>query len=487
MKFRFSVTLASSLCLASSLGATDAVTGTTTFFDSYNAITERCVQTTRIPSGTYHADDLEDENSLCRVDLYSEDIAICPKNWSTSAAVVVYDISEGRMAGDRTKFQEKVCPGGKVAKYVAKERIARIKLTMNQANASNVYTPSPILYYHFSRYFDFKTSVPVGVWRSIDKGVFFEEVALSGVALSEGRSHLEQNHTAWTTLVDTINDPESYEKPDSFGHAQDILTADGQKVYGVMYHDRGGDPYGTEINGVSEEFEPTDDRFVGFRETPVFIALTTNAPLSQSIQIGLDTGAAALNTGRAEIDDVSESQMAFWMREMSEILLLDFILAQQDRLTNIDYTPYYYWVEDGEVKNVRAKKKKPGDGEIPADAILIARSEINDNDAGARDEYDNRAMQHRLLEGFRHFDAELYTRLFELNADLQSGGPIFQWLSTSFGLEEDQIEMIVANTLRAKEILRVNCLGRALRFDLDPEHFIATGADTVAEQHCTQF
>ncbi len=487
MTFRFGIALASALCWTTSLGATDAVTGTTSYFQSYNGVTERCVRMPAIPGGTYHAADQEDEDSLCGVDLYSLDIAICPKNWSTSAAVVVYDISEGRMAGDRTKFQEKVCPGGKVAKYVAKERIARIKITMNQENASNVFTPSPILYYHLSRFFDFETLVPVGVWRSIDKNVFLNEVALSGVALSEGRSHLAQNHRAWTTLVNLIDDPESYLQPGSFGHAGDILTSDAQQIYGVMYHDRGGDPYGTEINGVSTEADPTPDRFVAFRETPAYIALTTAAPLSDAIQKGLTDGAAALETDMVEVDEVSDVQMRFWMRELSEILLLDFILAQQDRITNFDYTPYYYWAEDGEVKHVVAGKKKPGDGDIPADAVLVARTEINDNDAGARDEYDNRTMQHGLLEDIRHFDAGVYAKLLKLNADFQARGPIFEWLSGSFGLEDDQVTMIVANTSLAADILRGACLAGTLRFDLDPEQFIATGRDIVAEQSCSQF
>lgn len=486
MKFRSYVWVACHICFATLASATDMVTGTSTTFTSYNGVSERCVRITPVPGGRYHASDIEDETSLCAIDLYSDEIAICPKNWSTSAALIVYDISTGRLAGERTKFQEKVCEGGKVAKYVAKDRLARIKITMNQEGASNVFTPSPILYYHLSRYFGFSTAVPIGVWRSIDKDVFLNEVALGGVALSEGRSHLAQNNAGWRTLVDVINDPASYSRPGSFGTAEDILTTDQSQIYGVMYHDRGGDPYGPEINGVSAESDRMAVRYRAFRKTPVLIALSTDAPLSQSIENGMNKGAAALAADAAEIDEVSVNQMAFWMREMSEILLLDFILGQQDRITNIDYTPYYYWLEDGEVRIEPVEKLKPGEGHIPPDAVSIARSEINDNDAGGRDEYDNHTMQSQLLEGLRHFDAGVYSRLYALHSDFRAGGPIHAWLSTSLGLEEDQIEMIVANTIRATEILRSSCLLGTLRFDLDPEHFFATGMDKVDDQFCTR-
>ena len=161
MKTGFLISIFS--CLATFAGANDQVAGSVTTYQSYNEIAERCVQITPIPGGEYDEDDIEDELSLCGFDFYSEEIAICPKIWSTSAAVAIYDISEGRFAGERTAFQEKVCVGGKVAKYVAKDKLAYLKFTMNQKLASNVFTPSSLLYYHFSRYFDFSTTVPVAV------------------------------------------------------------------------------------------------------------------------------------------------------------------------------------------------------------------------------------------------------------------------------------------------------------------------------------
>lgn len=60
--------------------------------------------------------------------------------------------------------------------------------------------------------------------------------------------------------------------------------------------------------------------------------------------------------------DVSAPQMVFWMTELTEITLLDFIFNQQDRIGNIDYLAYWYWLENGQVHRVKAHDKN-----IPAD------------------------------------------------------------------------------------------------------------------------
>jgi hypothetical protein len=149
--------------------------------------------------------------------------------------------------------------------------------------------------------------------------------------------------------------------------------------------------------------------------------------------------------------------MAWWMREISEIVLLDFIFSQQDRIGNIDFEPYWYWIEDGELAHEKAKHHDAGDGAVPADALLIRRTRLNDNDAGARVEYANFAKTTEMLEKLRHFDGGVYRRLMALDADLQAEGPIHAWLVASFGLDARQLRQVVANTHLAAGILRDTC------------------------------
>ena len=453
--------------------ATDRVLGETITFQSYNGVPEACVRITPIPGGRYDEEDLEDEVALCSLDLYSESIALCPKIWSTSPAVVLYDIGEGKFKGDRAGFQSKICAGGKVAKHVSEGQISRIKFTMNQESTSATFSTSPILYYHLSRYFNFQTKVPVSVWRSMDKSVLLNEVAIGGRILTEGMPHLSMIHAAWKALVDTIETPESYAKPTAYGTSEDILTSDGTNAYGVMY-DGGGTQYGPEINGI-----PVDDtaeaRYAAFMQTPTTIALATEGPLKVAIETGLRLGGATFTPEGREEQAISAAQMVFWMRETSEVLLIDYILAQQDRPGNIDYQEYYYWIKDGDAKKMRVRNQRPGEGEIPLEAIMIQRSRINDNDAGARIEYDNHFMALEVLDKLRHFAPEQFNQLRLLNADFESKGPKYEWLRDSLGLDISQVEMIRKNTRRANEVLEKNCQLGLIRFDLDAKEFFLKG------------
>ena len=62
----------------------------------------------------------------------------------------------------------------------------------------------------------------------------------------------------------------------------------------------------------------------------------------------------------------------------------------------------------------------PAPADVPADAMLIRRTRLNDNDAAGRPEYDNWTRKLGLLEELRHFDAGVYRRLMAMAADFQA-------------------------------------------------------------------
>lgn len=454
--------------------ATDDVLGQISAYKSYNGVAERCVRISPMPTVLYDPDDLIEEAELCSLDAYDLDVALCPKIWSTSPAIVFYDISEGKFRGDRLGFQTKICAGGKIAKYVAKDAITRLKFTMNQETTSATFTPSSLLYYHLSRYFDFSTTVPVAVWRSIDKSVLLNEVALGGQDLSAGQDKLTLNHAAWSTIVDAIKQPDTYKKPGSYGSAEDFLTADGTAAYGTMY-DGGGTQYGPEMNG-SVVFDTAENRYAAFLQTPAVTTLNTDLPLAEAISETLKGGDVVFTPKGRETQRITTAQLAFWMHDMAEILLIDSIMGQQDRPGNIDYREYFYWEKDGKLKRERFRDQVAGEGDVPRDAQILLRSRLNDNDAGGRPEYDNHLVIMKALEKLHHFDPALYEKLQALDKAFQGQGPIYLWLRDSFGLEEDQTEMIVANTAFAASVLRDRLAQGNLRLDLKSSALFSGGA-----------
>ncbi|MGJ8586190.1 MAG: hypothetical protein ACSHXD_19025 [Marinosulfonomonas sp.] len=476
MIHKLCATMAFAAAFAGHAMASDAVKGTETSYSSPNGLTERCVRITSIPGGDYSTDDLKDEAAYCDIDLHAGAVALCPKTWSTSPGMMVYDVSSGPYAGNRSEFERNACKEGKSAGAHAGDTLAKFKLTMNQSGTSGTFSASPLLYYHFSRYFGTTVKVPVAVWRSTDAKTHASEVARPGLALSGHNHGARMNHEGWRYVVEAEQNPESYKPTD------DMFTVDRKQIYGVLLNSP-GHRYGSEINGTRKSgWGKGQNR--DFQETPAFLALRDASPLDQAIDAGLKKGRQDSQINKDLGKDVSPQQMAFWMRELSEIVLLDFIFSQQDRVGNIDFTPYYYWLDAGELQHKRAKHHAPKDGDISEGALLLRRTNLNDNDAGGRVQYANFAKSTQMLEKLRHFDAEIYVKLMALDRDLQAQGPIWQWTASSLGLNEGQVSQIVRNTKLASDILRQSCENGNLAFDLNPKRFFETGQVTVDNVTC---
>ena len=450
--------------------ASDAVIGETTTFASPNGVVERCVRIAPMPGADYSKGDQKDEAEYCAIDLYAPDVAVCPKTWSTSPGMIVYDISEGPYANDRRGFERAACAEGKSAKDLAEDDIAKFKPTVNARGTSGTFSASSLLYYHVSRYFEADVGVPVSVWRSMDRATHLSEVARPGLALS-GHSHSSgMNHAGWRVLVDADENPGSYSPTD------DLFTADRSAIYGVLLKSPGS-RYGSEVNGTRKSGWGKGQN-LDFQETAPFLALRSPKPLAGAIAEGVAQAVRDPQIRRDMGADVDPRQVVYWMTDVANIVLLDYIFSQQDRIGNIDYRLYWMWVEDGEVKDKRAEHHQKAEPAPDPNAIRVKRTRLNDNDAGGRVQYANFAKTTQMLEKLRHFPATTYRKLMALNADLQASGPLHAYLRDSFGLSDREFAQIVNNTALAAGILSERCARGDLAFDLEPEEFFLTG--TVA-------
>lgn len=64
-------------------------------------------------------------------------MALCPKTWSTSAAVMVYDIKDSGLAPETYESQ----------RCATREGHERLAMTMNQRNTSGTMSSSALMYY----------------------------------------------------------------------------------------------------------------------------------------------------------------------------------------------------------------------------------------------------------------------------------------------------------------------------------------------------
>ena len=245
--------------------ASDDVIGTETTFQSPNGLAERCVRIAQIPGGKYSNGDLKEETAFCQIDLYAPAVALCPKTWSTSPGMMIYDVSDGNYAMDRTGFERNACTEGKSAKGLAKTDLAKFKPTMNASGTSVTFAPSDLRDYQFSRYFDTTVKVPVAVWRSMDVVTHHDEVATAGLVLSGGKHGGRMNHGGWQVYGNAASTPKAYRPTD------DLFTRDRKQIYGVLLSSP-GHRYGSEINGTRKSGWGKGQN-EDFQMTPAFFAL----------------------------------------------------------------------------------------------------------------------------------------------------------------------------------------------------------------------
>jgi hypothetical protein len=460
------------LAVAQSAAGSANVAGEAIAFRSPRGAEERCVVLARMPGAAYRDAEIGEERALCAIALHDGRHAMCPKLLSTSPGTLVYDVSSGPYAGNAAGFERDVCPRGHAVEKEAVDEPVSFKMSVNTPATSATFANASLVYYHFARYFDTAVHVPPAVLRSVDRQAHLSRVASRGEALSAGRPALKQNHAAWRALARAAGDPKSYSPAD------ELFTTDRSQVYGVLLHPRGR-RYGEEING-SRKSGWGDGQNRDFQQTPPFVALATDAPLAEAIREGLVRGhmsSAVPVAARSE-------QMAFWMREIVEITLLDFIFSQQDRIGNVDYLRYWYWVEDGRVRRAPAAGSHPPEEIARFSPRLIKRTELGDNDAGVRTTYLNYTQRTGMLERLRHYAAGTYRRLIALDADFGSRGPLHEYVRSTFGLTDAEFARIVGNTRQAASILREACGTGRLRFDLEPEMLLLDGEVTPAKVDC---
>ncbi len=450
----------------------DKVAGEISTYESPHGITERCVALTKIPGGAYTADQISEEKALCDLDFYDKNVAMCPKLRSTSPGSFVYRLEGSSHAGKQELFEKNVCPRGAILVSEASGPPTSYKVTMNSPNTSGTFSTSSLLYYHFSRYLDSSIRVPVSVWRSMDRKTHEQRVTRQGLKHSAGKSSLKMNHAAWQVLDKAENNPSQY--PDT----DELFTSDRMQIYGVMLNIK-GKRYGPELNGTRQSGWG-DGQSRDFQETAPFRALRADKPLDEAIEEGISRASADPVLKKAMRGGVSQQQIAYWMQDLIEITLLDYIFSQQDRIGNIDYVEYWHWIEDGRVKVTENKPATETDHAV----LKIRRTWLNDNDAGGKVRYANFTKRTDMLEKIRHYNPKTYKRLMALDRELQNQGGLYQYVRETFGLSNAQFKQIVDNVHMAADIFRSTCQSGKLRLDLDPDSFFLTGRGIEEKTSC---
>ena len=416
---------------------------------------EICAQAHRMIPAAYKDKDDKDESELCSYNFYSN-MALCPKLNSTNPGVLVANILTGK-SREQTMA---VCTSNNDISVQAKFK--------NSISCS--YTPSILAYYHFSRMLK-AGNVPVAVLRTMDKT---EHKTVVQRALNIISNSSEIIYKTWKSF---FNAHEAAASPALFDTSK-------QFVYGALADNPKKEYRYYDISGKGVY----DTRYQRFLQQQPYLNVTS--PLSIS-QIAGST-------------DIKKTlPLVVQMKDVSDMILLDTLLSQDDRIGNIHYKLAWYSIdknpETGKLsyKTANSKTELASDGKswvIPENekaiqasgAQLIREILMKDNDCGVNvKERSNMMRQISAIENVRHISARTYKKFLEMYQIAKT--PEFtNWLKNELMFTSNDIGAagikgmtFIGNLEKAYSILNTNCKNGKLKLDLNVDDLIPGHQPTV--------
>jgi hypothetical protein len=366
----------------------------------------------------YSKKDIEKEKELAEIDFYNGktkeglDIVVIPKTYSTSPGLNIHAI---KLPAGVSRLSYAESHTGKA--HSSDDRV--IGKYKQSIPTHFTYSPSILGYYHLSRFLD-AGHVEPAIVRTIDVYAH-KSLADLGKAKATG-SNNRQQWTELRALDDAHSNPTLY-------------TKDGKQLYGALQANPAGEesyPHLSDLGGAG-----------AFAASAEFAKVTNSNPLKLSYK----DASGKLN--QAAVQQIVQ------IRDLSDMVLMDFIMSQADRFSgNMHSEKIYLWIENGSLKN-ESKKSDPAKGaeqlkHIPPDAVVVNRMIMKDNDAGLIS--GNSAKTHHLLEKISHMDAKTYNRLLDLQKELQKQ-EVAQWFQTELLFSAADFKTVKENVDQAVGIL----------------------------------
>ncbi len=409
---------------------------------------EICVIPKHLPFAKYRgkdgAKDIADEKKLAGYDFYkagtaeSGVVALCPKRTSTSAAVDVYEIVAGTTRPEEltASYCASVEKSGKC--------VAKFKQTDNQFTTTS--TAAILGYYHVARALGDICEIKPAVLRTMDIEQHKKVVHLA--------SELGVHGTiakSWGLFN------QYYSNPKGSGVASTLFTSDFTQIYGALLENTTGEENYAEWLNVGSNLSSTHafQRMADSRSAPAIL------------------GSKAFTQ--------SNVQALVGMRDMSELILLDYLLSQSDRLTggNISDYSFTYYLDGGKVKSTKASKTS----DIPpgAPTVTVKKLTIKDTDAGLLNS--NVFEQKGYLSQIHHMHPGTYDGLQILAQKWNDDPTVKQFFHRECAFSNSQLTRFEKYLHNAATTLRSRKDSGTLHLDLDlDEYFQGTDSKPPVSQ-----
>jgi len=378
--------------------------------------------------------DIADEKRLASYDFHkagaaeSDVVAIVPKRTSTSAAIEIFELPPGTTRPDpiTASYCRTVEKDGKC--------VAKFKQTDNKFTTTS--TAAILGYYHVSRALGDIGEIKPAVLRTMDIAQHKQMVRLAAELGARGLVG-----KSWA-LFDKY-----YANPSGSEVKHTLFTSDFKQIYGALLENTTGERSYTEwLNARSD-----------LTTTRAFQRMADSRP------------AEAILGSRAFTQ--SNVQALVGMRDMSELILLDYLLAQSDRLSggNISDYSYTYYRDDDKVKSVRTSKAS----EIPASApkVVIKKLTIKDTDGGLLNT--NTFEKKGYIAKISHMHLGTFERLQIFAAKWQEDPSVREFFHRECTFSNVQMARFEKYLLAAARTLQSRKESGKLRLDLDLDDYFS--------------
>lgn len=410
---------------------------TRTEFISPFGVRELCVVPKKWPGAAYSNDDRKKESALCNYDFH-QNIGICPKYNSTNPGVLLIEPTEKY---SKEAIDASTCD----LKKMGLKTEAKFKQTITCS-----YTPSILAYYQMSRILGGIGRVPVSVIRTMDLKT---HAPLTQKAIQKFGNDPDAIAGGWRRLG------QMHQSPRDFPQLVDTTLS---QIYGGLSDNVKKEEIYHEISGRGSY----SSRYQRFLKQKPFLKVASPKTLPVIV-------------GSREFTRVAQDVIQ--MKDVSDMVLLDTLLNQQDRIGNIHYKFFWYSINPSTNRIERSKSNAElSDGQvvIPPEerrqmagrsAVILKEMVLKDNDCGVSK--DNMMRAYSVLEKVRHMSYLTYRYFMAFDRALKNSATK-EYFRTELLYSDKNFRELVDNSAKAKEILMNTCRSGKLMFDLDLENYL---------------
>jgi hypothetical protein len=425
----------------------------TTHFKSPQGVTEVCIIPKKLSPSDFSDKDLKDEKELCSMDFYGiksdaetpVPMITCPKQQSTNPATLVGVLPAGMT---KAQAEAKLCKGP----HNDFDMEAKFKTSITCS-----YVPANLAYWQLSKMFQAGRVMPA-VLRTFD-ATEHEKIMNLGLQYSEGHAI----EASWKRIEKAEN-----AEPDL------LYDTTRKTAYGALVKNLKKEAKYTVISGVGVY----DTRYERFLKQAPFLRVADG----RSVPV------------LAQSDELKTIvSTAVQMKDVSDMILLDVLLSQEDRIGNMHVRYAWYWPENGRMVSKVSKAKYNPDTkqpEIPKKELDMAKKSflvremyLKDNDCGVNvDKRTNMMRRYGVLEQVRHMSPETYKRFMQF-AKIARNPETIKWLQTELLFRPIDVRgtkiSFLANVDFAAKTLLENCRSGLLKLDLNVDDYAPGAKPTV--------